>query len=69
MPLWSSTTWHRSVWLAPSRVKAYLERKQTRYDHQDGICEVHGVHSFTGGEGSTARAGCLIRHRPPVISA
>jgi TnpA family transposase len=30
----------------PSRVKAYLERKQTRYDHQDEICEVFGYSSY-----------------------
>jgi TnpA family transposase len=30
----------------PSCAKAYLERKQTRYDHQDEICEVFGYSSY-----------------------
>jgi hypothetical protein len=30
----------------PSCVKAYLERKQTRYDHQDEICAVYGYSPY-----------------------
>jgi hypothetical protein len=28
-------------------VKAYLERKQTRYDHQDEICQVYGYRPYS----------------------
>jgi hypothetical protein len=32
----------------PSCVKAYLDRKQTRYDHQDEICEVYRYSPLSG---------------------
>jgi hypothetical protein len=34
----------------PSCVKAYLERKQTRYDHQDEICAVYGYTGYPQGK-------------------
>ena len=35
----------------PSCVKAYLERKQTRYDHQEEICQVYGYSPYTAAKG------------------
>jgi TnpA family transposase len=35
----------------PSCVKAYLERKQTRYDHQDEICQAYGYSPYAAGKG------------------